>query len=72
MNTNKLLGKIKWYKKSQGQGYINGADNIEYYFSINNCLNKEENFKSGDIVEFIPNLIGQEYALEVEKVKNGN
>ena len=72
MNPDKLLGKIKWYKNNQGQGYIYGADNLEYYFSINNCLNKEESFKSGDIVMFIPNLTNQEYALEVEKVKNGN
>lgn len=72
MKTNKLLGKIKWYKKSQGQGYIIGGDDINYYFSINNCLNKEDNFSSGDIVKFVPKLIGQEIAIEVEKVKNGN
>ncbi len=72
MNNNKMLGKIKWFIKNQGQGYITGSDNIDYYFSINNCLNKEETFSEGDTVKFYPNLIGLEYALEVEKVKNGN
>ncbi len=69
---NKLLGKIKWYKENQGKGYITGPDEVNYYFTITNCLNKNEKFSSGDIVKFIPNLIGLEYAMEVEKVKNDN
>jgi len=64
----KISGKIKWYKKEKGYGYITGLDGDTYYFEISNCLNKKEEFKEGDTVLFIPNFDDIDYATNVEKV----
>lgn len=69
---NKMFGRIKWYKKNKGYGYIVGADNSTYYFESVSCVNPNEDFCENQEVKFIPNFLGTEYAKEVEKVVNGN
>ena len=64
----KMKGFVKWYKPNKGYGYIIGSDGNSYYFNINDCINIDEEFKSGDYVLFIPVFEEMEYATQVEKV----
>ena len=66
----KMLGTIKWYKNNKGYGYIIGADEETYFFEIINCVNMKENFKTGDVVKFVPNMGSIDYATKVEKVES--
>lgn len=64
----KMKGKIKWFKKEKGYGYIIGADDETYFFELIDCVNKNETFLPDDEVLFIPNFINLECAKKVEKV----
>ena len=64
----KMIGHIKWYKKSKGYGYIIGADDETYFFELINCINPNETFEEGNKVLFIPNFESMEYATKVEKL----
>ena len=66
----KIYGKIKWYKKEKGYGYIIGNDDDTYFFEIINCTNLKENFNKDDQVLFVPNFGDFSYATKVEKVVN--
>ena len=54
----KIFGKIKWFKKSKGYGYIIGADEETYFFELIDCIEEDIDFKPNDEVMFVP-LIGQ-------------
>lgn len=69
MNELKMLGTIKWYKKNKGYGYIIGADEELYFFELINCVNSNDNFVSGEIVEFIPHMGELDFATKVEKIE---
>ena len=69
---NKMYGKIKWYKKSKGYGYIIGSDDQTYYFNTVGCINPNDSFSENQEVKFIPNYLETEYATKVEKVVNKN
>ena len=66
----KIHGKIKWYKKEKGYGYIIGNDDDTYFFEIINCVNLNETFNKDDQVLFVPNFGEFSYATKVEKVVN--
>ena len=66
----KIHGKIKWYKKEKGYGYIIGEDDDTYFFEIINCTNLKENFNKDDRVLFVPNFGEFSYATKVEKAVN--
>ena len=66
----KIYGKIKWYKKEKGYGYIIGNDDDTYFFEIINCVNLNETFNKDDQVLFVPNFGEFSYATKVEKVVN--
>lgn len=66
----KIYGKIKWYKKEKGYGYIIGNDDDTYFFEIINCTNLKEIFNKDDQVLFVPNFGEFSYATKVEKVVN--
>lgn len=66
----KMFGKIKWFKKNKGYGYIIGADEDTYFFEIIDCVNPYENFETDDEVMFIPEFGELATAIKVEKVKN--
>ena len=63
----KMLGKIKWFKKSKGYGYIIGADGETYFFELIDCVNQDDFFNSDDEVLFIPHFGSLNFATEVEK-----
>ncbi len=64
-----MFGTIKWYKKNKGYGYIIGADEELYFFELVNCVNSNDIFASGDIVEFIPKIGELDFATKVEKIE---
>ena len=66
--SSKIYGKIKWFKKSKGYGYIIGSDNESYFFELIDCVEESVDFRSNDEVMFIP-LYGElNVAHEVVKV----
>ena len=64
----KMNGVVKWYKENKKYGYIIGADDESYFFSIMNCVDFNETFRTGDKVLFIPEFGEMDYATMVEKV----
>ena len=66
----KIYGKIKWFKNEKGYGYIIGNDDDTYFFEIINCINLKETFNKDDQVLFVPNFGEFSYATKVEKVVN--
>lgn len=67
----KMMGKVKWFKKEKGYGYITGYDEENYYFELSNVLVNVENLKAGNEVQFIPNTLTQiPYADEIELCEN--
>ena len=64
----KVFGKIKWFKKEKGYGYIIGYDEESYFFELLNCI--DEDYKENEEVKFIPNYGKMNYASEVEKVND--
>ena len=64
----KMKGVIKWYKEDKKYGYITGADDESYYFTILDCININETFKEGDQVLFDPIFGEIDSASKVEKV----
>lgn len=66
--TMKIFGKIKWFKKSKGYGYIIGADNESYFFELIDCVQENIDFKPNDEVMFIPQYGKLFVAHEVIKV----
>lgn len=67
---NKMYGTIKWYDSNKQYGIIIGFDDINYFFSLNNVVNKKTTFKTNDIVLFLP-LFEENIpkAIDVEKDK---
>ena len=67
---NKMYGTVKWYDTYKQYGMIIGFDDIEYYFSLNNTVNKNYVFKANDIVLFLP-LFEENIAkaIDIEKEK---
>jgi len=51
----KMYGRIKWFQKAKGYGYIIGYDDETYYFEIENLLVDINNVKPGLLIKFIPN-----------------
>lgn len=50
----KAVGKIKWFEKDKGYGYIIGYDEETYYFNIIHSIKEDEEYQEGDRVEFEP------------------
>ena len=67
-----MYGNIKWYKKHKQYGYIIGADEELYFFKLENCIDKYDDFEPDENVKFIPNWGNMDYATEVEKVGDFN
>lgn len=67
---NKMYGTIKWYDSNKQYGIIIGFDDINYFFSLNNVVNKKTTFKTNDTVLFLP-LFEENIpkAIDVEKDK---
>ena len=63
----KMFGKVKWFKKNKGYGYIIGADNESYFFELIDCVN-DVDFKENDEVLFVPKYGSLLVASEVLKV----
>ena len=68
----KMYGKIKWYKKEKGYGYIIGYDEELYFFELANCVNFNETFEANEEVLFVPNWGDMDFASSVEKVGVNN
>ena len=65
--TNKIPGKVKWFKKEKGYGYISGYDGEDYYFEILNLSVDIEEIKENVEVLFIPNInLEMSYADKIE------
>ena len=72
---NKMIGRIKWFKKDKGYGYITGFDDETYYFEISSLIVDEDKIKENLLVNFIPKSIGtMSYAdnIDIEKVNYKN
>ena len=67
----KMHGKIKWFKKNKGYGYIIGSDDDTYFFELIDCVNQEETFLPDDEVLFIPKIGELNVATKVEKIDEG-
>lgn len=48
-----MKGKVKWFGKDKGRGYIVGSDSTEYYFNVKG-VRGDRLPESGDEVEFEP------------------
>lgn len=71
--SNKMIGKIKWFDKNKGYGYINGYDEEIYYFEISNLLIEPIYLQNNREVKFIPKtLTNIFYADEIELYQNEN
>ena len=66
--SSKIFGKIKWFKKSKGYGYIIGFDNESYFFELIDCVQENVSFMPNDEVMFIPQYGEFNVAHEVIKV----
>lgn len=65
----KMYGKIKWFNKANGYGYITGYDELDYFFSIDKSI-ENTNYKENDNVLFVPIFEKNVYlALNVNKIK---
>ena len=62
-----MFGKIKWYKKNKGYGYIIGADGETYFFELTDCVNQNDFFNTDEEVLFIPQFGILNVATKVEK-----
>lgn len=67
MKNDKMFGKVKWFKKNKGYGYIIGADSETYFFENINCVNTNDDFNENDEVLFIPVFGAMDIAIKVEK-----
>lgn len=68
---NKMVGRIKWFKKDKGYGYITGFDDETYYFEISSLIVDEDKIKENLLVNFIPKSIGTMFYadnIDIEKV----
>lgn len=58
---NKLIGKIKFFNKEKGYGYIIGYDEVQYYFELDNIKCNIDDIRKGIDVLFIPNDLREIY-----------
>lgn len=47
-----MKGKIKFYKESDGWGFVSGEDDVEYYFNVHQIKSFEGVPRMGDPAEF--------------------
>lgn len=63
----KMIGKIKWFKNEKGYGYITGYDEEDYYFESEDLLINPDILQTDTEVLFIPNTTTEiPYADEIE------
>jgi len=65
-----MIGKIKWFNKTCGYGYIQGYDDTTYYFQLNSVSCDIKDIKKDIEVKFIPNYGNIDFAMDVILFKN--
>lgn len=54
------IGKVKWYNRKKGYGFIVGEDGVDYYFHVSNVvMDKFVGFSPNENVNFEIRSLGE-------------